>query len=197
MDLGPTTEGHSLEGWVKAHQKALNSAYQTAKHKAQSRQEQDQARYNKKAKLAPLLPGERVLIHNFRPRARGKLAQRWHPEPFVVVAPLRTGHHVYIVRPEGKDTPTRTIHRNNLRPCPLNFLQYSQEPGLQEPEQPGLCVPPPTWWLPELIRNHEPQVRGARSPARADPPEPPETPPTSVRRSQRTNIGKRPVRYCD
>lgn len=103
--LSPTVEPHTLQGWVKQHQKALSHAY---------RQERDQIRYNQRAKLAPLLPGEWVLIRNFRRRARGKLTPRWSPEPFVVENQLREGHPVYILRPEGKGAPTRTVHRNNL-----------------------------------------------------------------------------------
>uniref|UniRef100_A0A8C7YMG5 Gypsy retrotransposon integrase-like protein 1 n=1 Tax=Oryzias sinensis TaxID=183150 RepID=A0A8C7YMG5_9TELE len=124
--LHPTVEKSTLEGWVKQHHHALNQAYQAAKQQFEQRREQDQTRYNRKARLRPLLPGERVLIRNFRRRARGKLAPRWTPEPFVVVNQLREDHPVYLVRPEGKEAPTRTIHRNNLRLCPVDMVQENQ-----------------------------------------------------------------------
>uniref|UniRef100_A0AAV2MDK6 Murine leukemia virus integrase C-terminal domain-containing protein n=1 Tax=Knipowitschia caucasica TaxID=637954 RepID=A0AAV2MDK6_KNICA len=147
--MGPTADRHSLEGWVKGHQKALNHAYEVAKQKTELRQENDRTLYDRRAKLAPLLPGERVLIRNFRRRAGGKLSPRWNPELYVVVAPLRKDHPVYVICPEGKDSPTRTIHRNNLRLCPLNVLEPSQESTTPEAAEPKseMCQPPPTWWL--------------------------------------------------
>ncbi|KAK7883852.1 hypothetical protein WMY93_026975 [Mugilogobius chulae] len=123
IEFAPAVRTESLEGWTQHHQQALKQAYQLTNRRAQQRQSQDQARYNHKARLAPLLPGERVLIRNFRRRARGKLSPRWGPELYVVVEQLRGKFPVYIVRPEGKTGPTRTHHHNNLRPCPVNVFQ--------------------------------------------------------------------------
>jgi len=206
-DLGPTVKPHTLQGWVRQHHKALSSAYQAVKKQTQRRQERDQAHYNKRAKPATLLPGERVLIRNFRRRAKGKLTPRWAPEPFVIVTQLREGHPVFILRPEGKESPTRTVHRNNLRPCPLNVLQDSEETaGTLEPpvvDQPNQ-LPPPTWWLPALYLNPAPALATETiHPAQANPPDPlersaassGETEHLTVRRSQRTNFGLPPTRY--
>ncbi|KAL7406677.1 hypothetical protein ABVT39_024428 [Epinephelus coioides] len=178
--LSPTAETHTLQGWVKQHQKALSHVYQTAKRQSQHQQERDQTRHNRQAKLAPLFPGERVLICNFRRRARGKLTPRWSPEPFVVIKQLREDHPVYVLRPEGKEAPTRTVHRNNLRPCPLNVLQDSREPAeelkLPTADQPNQ-LPPPTWWLPGLIMSSTQQPAAqTRDPAPAQQPDPPEEP---------------------
>ncbi|KAJ7985933.1 hypothetical protein DPEC_G00345600 [Dallia pectoralis] len=128
LDVVPPQERRTLEGWVQAHHRTLTEAY--AKVGAQSRRRQgwDQARYNKKARAVPLLAGERVLLRNFRRRAGGKLAPHWVPSPFVVVAQVQPGHPVYSIRPEGKNGPTRTIHRNNLHHCPAGvaFLAERQ-----------------------------------------------------------------------
>lgn len=198
--LQPPIESHTLEGWVKTHQGALSYAYRVAKQKKQHRQEQDRVRYNGKHRLPPLLPGERVLIRNFRRREKGKLAPKWDPKPFVIVAPIRENHPVYIVRPEGRERPTRTIHRNNLRPCPLNMSQQSPDIAPRMQEQPGteLVLPPPTWWLPELV-TPEPasSVTPALGPVPDIPPEPLEVAPPRFRRSQRANIGIPPARYCE
>lgn len=202
--LKPVSGSHTLSGWVKRHQEALSHAYQTVQTRTQRRQELDQARYNRRAKLAPLLPGERVLVRNFRRRAKGKLNFKWAPEPFVVVRQLREGHPVYVLRPEGKEAPTRTVHRNNLRPCPLNMLQDSQvpdEPGPVAMDQADV-LPPPTWWLPGLSDNQPPAVNMG-VPALVSPPDPPlesaalptELSQSSVRRSQRANLGVPPARY--
>ena len=127
--LSPTVESHTLQGWVKQHQRALSHTYQAVKKQSQHREEWDQARYNRRAKLAPLLSGERVLVRNFRRRIKGKLTPRWTQEPFVVVTQLREGHPVYVLRPEGKEAPTRTVHRNNLLPMPFKCVAGQQGAG--------------------------------------------------------------------
>lgn len=203
--LQPVAGSHTLTGWVKKHQEALSHAYQTVQTRTRHRQELDQTRYNRRAKPATLLPGERVLIRNFRRRARGKLNYKWSPEPYVVVSQLREHHPVYVLRPEGKDGPTRTVHRNNLRPCPLNVLQDHQVPDDPEPrtvDQPH-TIPPPTWWLPRLTVTHPQPAENVRVPALTPPPDSPrvqaplpnDLDDPGVRRSQRTNLGLPPARY--
>lgn len=205
IGLKPGAGLHTLLGWVKGHQNALSHAYQTVQTQTQHRQELDQARYNRRARLAPLLQGERVLVRNFRRRAKGKLNLKWTPEPFVVVRQLQEGHPVYVLRPEGKEAPTRTVHRNNLRPCPLNVLQDSQAVERPEPTviDPMEGLPPPTWWLPRLLSGNQPPVGNIGDPALVPPPDPlvePAAPPSDLnqsdlRRSQLANLGVPPVRY--
>lgn len=125
--LSPTVKPHTLQGWVSQHQRTLSHTYQMVRKHTGQRQEQDQVHYNRRARAASLLPGERVLIRNFRRRSKGKLTPRWKPEPFMVATKLREDHPVYVLRPEGKDTPTRTVHCNNLRPCPLNRRSLNQQ----------------------------------------------------------------------
>lgn len=49
-----------------------------------------------------------------------------------MVKQLRENHPVHVLRPEGKEHPTRTVHRNNLRPFPLNMVQDNQEPTIEK-----------------------------------------------------------------
>lgn len=96
----------------------LFSRYALAvKVQTERRQAWDQARYNRTAHALPLIPGERVLLSNFHRRAQGKLSMRWGPQRFVVLARPDPEQPVYVVRPEAKEGPVRTIHRNNLRLC--------------------------------------------------------------------------------
>lgn len=113
--------------WVKHHQEQLLAAHKQVQRYSQRRQEGDQRRYNQRAKACPLLPGERVLCRNFRRRARGKLGPFWVPDPWVVVSQLSPGLPVYKLRPKGKEGPIRTIHRNNIRPCPGSWM--TEDPG--------------------------------------------------------------------
>lgn len=113
----PQPRAH-LDGWVQQHHQTLTEAYRHVQAHVRQRQTWDQSRFNQRARAAPLLAGERVFVRNFRWRTRGKLEPRWVPLPYVAVSQLRPGQPVYIVHPEGKDGPIRTLHRNNLRPCP-------------------------------------------------------------------------------
>ncbi|KAL7864448.1 hypothetical protein AOLI_G00158680 [Acnodon oligacanthus] len=92
------------------------------------RQELDQARYNGQAKLAPLLPGERVLIRNFCRRAKGKLNWKW--------ATAICGGQAVARRPDSQvpDRPRSTaIDQSDV-------------------------LPPPIWWLLRLSANQQPIV---------------------------------------
>lgn len=116
-EVAPPQQRDDLDGWVKRHHQTLLQAYTTVRSNVERRNNWNEESYNRTARSLPLLPGERVLMRNFRRRAQGKLAPRWLPTPFVVVSQL-PDRPVFAIRPEGKVGPTRTIHRNNLKPCP-------------------------------------------------------------------------------
>lgn len=126
-DVSPPQQRTTLEGLVRYHHRILLEAYERVKTHAARRQLWDQRRYDQRARATPLLPGERVLVRNFRRRAAGKLAPKWMPRPHVVLGQLRPGEPVYLVRPEGLDGPGRTLHRNNLRPYPAGVPLGGEE----------------------------------------------------------------------
>ncbi|XP_070691520.1 piggyBac transposable element-derived protein 3-like [Pempheris klunzingeri] len=104
--------------WLHAHRQRLQEAIKVVKQQAGLRQEQDQRRCNRRVRGLPLLPGERVLVRNFRRRAKGKLGPYWDPHPQVVVCQPDPQGPVYKVRPEGGEGPIRILHRCHLRCCP-------------------------------------------------------------------------------
>uniref|UniRef100_A0A3B3DWZ3 Gypsy retrotransposon integrase-like protein 1 n=1 Tax=Oryzias melastigma TaxID=30732 RepID=A0A3B3DWZ3_ORYME len=200
--LGPKEQPQTLQGWVGSHQKTLQNVYKVVKEQTQKRQELDQRHYNRKTRHALLLPGERVLIRNFRRRAAGKISTRWLPEPFVVVSQLHEGSPVYVLRPEGKEAPTSTVHRNNLRTCPFLLAEEDLQRENSETPDPMLQPPPPTLWLPRLLMGpNQDFSAGQERPAPAAPPDPPDALVAidecgePLRRSERSNLGKPPVRY--
>ena len=66
-------------------------------------------------------------MRNVQIRGKHKLADKWEPNMHIVVK--RAGDlPVYTVKPEGKDGPRCTLHRDLLLPC--GFLPVA------EPEQP-------------------------------------------------------------
>ena len=133
---GVTVQGdtHVTNGWVQHQHQLLGKVYRLAQKHSRQQQGRDKARYDRRARAPDLLPGERVLLRHFRRRAQGKLTPRWLPTPFVIVERVYPDGPVYLIKPEGREGPTKTAHRNNLRPCPVTF---PQEPTMAvEPEPP-------------------------------------------------------------
>lgn len=204
-----TSSRYNLDGWVESHHQTLLKAYQQVATQTRQRQQKDKARYDLRAKNVPLLPGERVLLRNFRRHDQGKLAPHWQPTPYVVVCQMGPHQPVYKIRPEGKVGPEKTIHRNNIRPCPLR-PQPPPSPSVTQPtsgpEAAGrlpvapLCLMPiaparaPA--VPEPVRDAAPQPIIAAAPEVQQSPrrEPDEQEP-SLRRSTRETRGRTPVRY--
>ncbi|KAF3854248.1 hypothetical protein F7725_022303, partial [Dissostichus mawsoni] len=126
----------------------------------------DKDRYDRKAKHLPLLPGERVLLRNFRRRGEGKLAPHWQPQLYVVHDQLRPGLPVFQIRPEGKEGPIKTIHRNHLRPCPFDPPEVPHHaPEIEtNPIFPNLLLPRPLEdpVAPQEQRNASPLRRSQR-----------------------------------
>ncbi|KAK7925039.1 hypothetical protein WMY93_007349 [Mugilogobius chulae] len=169
--LGSDTSMDTAE-WVAKHHAQLTYAYQRTADCLYRAGQKNKRLYDRTAKEAPLLPGERVLVQDHRRRQAGKLGDRWESRLYVVISRLHPESPNYKIRPEGKDGPVRVVHRNHLRPCP--HLRLS-EPDLgshneSRPSEPmwGLVVP----------------VGGGDREELAPPPEP--------RRSQRANMGPGP-----
>nr|XP_055050769.1 uncharacterized protein LOC129436578 [Misgurnus anguillicaudatus] len=148
----PPLPRYSLSDWVNQHYRTLTQVYNTVKANVERRQQKDQQRYNRRAKVDSLLPGERVLLRNFRRRAKGKLAPRWGPDVWVVVARPRVDRPVYVIRPEGHESPTKTIHRNNLRCCPLDMSREEPSEGEESKSQPQAMS-----WYPIMVTPLAPQ----------------------------------------
>ncbi|KAI3374447.1 hypothetical protein L3Q82_006267 [Scortum barcoo] len=72
--------------------------------------------------------GDRVLVRNVRIRGKHKLADKWESDVHIVVK--HAGDlPVYIVKPEHKDGPLRTLHRDLLLPCGfLPVAEFEQPP---------------------------------------------------------------------
>lgn len=212
MMMGATTPAKvfSEGGWVQAHHSTLTWAYETVAKHTQRRQAQDQKRHDQRGTAEPLLPGERVLVRNFRWRSQGKLAPRWNREPFVVVSALSPNSPSYRVRPEGQEGPEHTIHRNDLKPCVFAPAQPPPEenhnPATTEVRgYPPMLLIRPQWNPPGTQVNEDPQ---GVPPERAAPVEQSvvrddvqeglekEQPPDSQpRKSSRVNFGVKPSRY--
>lgn len=105
--------------WVAKHAEHLRYAYSKTTENLRQAAEKNKRLYDKIARDAPLLPGERVLVMDHRRQGKGKLSDRWENQPYVIVGRHHASLHVFKVRPEGKDEPERSLHRNSFQPCLL------------------------------------------------------------------------------
>lgn len=132
-----TNPQYNLDGWVQSHHQTLLKAYQQVATQTWQRQQKYKARYDLRAKNVPLLPGERVLLRNFCRHDQGK------PTHYVVVCQMGPHQPVYKIHPEGKAGPEKTIHRNNIRPCPFR-PQPPPSPTVAQPTSgPEMAGRPP------------------------------------------------------
>ncbi|KAG1933960.1 retrotransposable element [Pimephales promelas] len=128
--------------WVHRHHRQLHSAYEKVSKHLDAAAQKNKRLYDRTAREAPLLPGERVLVRDNRRQGKGKLSDRWEIVPYLVEKRQRPDQPVYAIRPEGKTGPVRILHRNLLRPCP-NYPRQETE----APPAPVAPVPPLMGWV--------------------------------------------------
>lgn len=169
-DSATTTE------WAHRHHRQLHTAYQRVSDHLDTAAKKNKWLYDRTAREAPLLPGERVLVRDNRRQGKGKLSDRWEAVPYVVERRQGPDQPVYAIPPEGRSGPERVLHRNLLRPCPNYPRRMTEAPPV--PVAPG---PPLVGWA-VLPRVPEVEPRGVE----------PTVPP---RRSQQETQGLPPARY--
>lgn len=117
--------------YVESLKKRLEESYRLASQTAQKVADKNKARFDRKITVSELEPGDRVLVRNVRLRGKHKLADKWEADIHVVVK--RAGDlPVYTVKPESKQGPSRTLHRDLLLPC--SFLPVATA-DTSEPQQ--------------------------------------------------------------
>lgn len=110
----PPSPSHSQ--YVKSLRSRLEESYKLASQNAQKSAGRNKSRFDQRVKPASLEVGDRVLVRNVRLRGKHKLEDKWEQEVYSVVK--RAGDlPVYVVKPETRDGPTRTLHRDLLLPC--------------------------------------------------------------------------------
>lgn len=125
---GDQRKSHSQ--YVQDLRSRLEEGYQLASRNAQKVAERNKTGFDKKVTATGLEIGDRVLVRNVRLRGKHKLADKWEADVHIVVK--RAGDlPVYTVRPENREGPTRTLHRDLLLSC--SFLPMTAE---EEPPQP-------------------------------------------------------------
>ena len=102
--------------YVRNLKSQLEDSYRVATENAKKTANRNKARFDKHVVDSTLKEGDRVLVRNVRLRGKHKLADRWESDVYVVLR--QSGDvPVYVVRPEMRDGPQRTLHRDLLLPC--------------------------------------------------------------------------------
>uniref|UniRef100_A0A1A8F2I7 Gypsy retrotransposon integrase-like protein 1 n=2 Tax=Nothobranchius korthausae TaxID=1143690 RepID=A0A1A8F2I7_9TELE len=114
--------------YVQKLKATLQESYKLATKNAQKMAEKNKMRYDTRVKPSRLGPGDRVLVRAVRLRGKHKLADRWETDIYVVLH--QAGDlPVYTIKPEAKEGPVRTVHRDLLLPC--GFLAPVKEELVQ------------------------------------------------------------------
>lgn len=109
-----TSTSHSQ--YVEKLKSHLEESYKIATENAEKIMGRNKVRFDKHVTASDLSVGDRVLVRNVRIRGKHKLADRWEPDVYIIQKKAGT-LPVYTVKPESKDRPIRTLHRDLLLPC--------------------------------------------------------------------------------
>lgn len=111
---GANHKNHSQ--YIKSLKSKLEESFKIASSNAAKSADRNKARFDNRVRPSALEPGDHVLVRNVRLRGKHKLSDKWEEEVYVVVH--RAGDlPVYKVKPESRDGPMRTLHRDLLLPC--------------------------------------------------------------------------------
>ncbi|KAI3351500.1 hypothetical protein L3Q82_020360 [Scortum barcoo] len=137
-DQGPDFESRTIKElcFIAGIQKGrLEESYRVATENASKTAERNKQRFDKRVVESTLEAGDRVLVRNVRIRGKHKLADKWESDVHIVVK--RAGElPVYTVKPEGKDGPLRTLHRDLLLPCGFLPVAEFEKPPKQTINKP-------------------------------------------------------------
>lgn len=140
----PVQEGqHSSHSeYVQNLKSRLKDSYKIAMDKAAKMAHKNKTRFDRRVTASDLEAGDRVLVRNVRIRGRHKLSDKWESTVHIVVRRAGT-LPVYTVKPENRDGPLRTLHRDLLLPCGyLPVEEGSESVQKPVPRRPGTRAHP-------------------------------------------------------
>lgn len=119
------SQSHSQ--YVQDLKDRLKESFYIASKNAAKNAERNKIKFDQHVVPSKLEVGDRVLVRNVRVRGKHKLSDKWEEDVFVVIK-CAGDLPVYTVRPESKDGPIRTLHRDLLLPC--GFLPAAKKPEI-------------------------------------------------------------------
>lgn len=130
--LPTNTSKVSHSQYVKDLKSRLEQSYRIATSNAQKNADRNKARFDRQVVDSSLEVGDRILVRNVKLREKHKLANKWEDDVYIVLR--KAGDMpVYTVKPEGKDEPVCTLHRDLLLPCGFLSATLTNEPVKQPP----------------------------------------------------------------
>ncbi|XP_038160147.1 uncharacterized protein LOC119795956 [Cyprinodon tularosa] len=128
LPTNATKQTHSQ--YVGNLKSRLEESYRIATTNAGKNASRNKARFDRRVIESTLQTGDRVLVRNVKLRGKHKLADKWEEDVYIFLK--QAGEMpVYTVKPENKDGPVRTLHRDLLLPC--GFLSAAAEPEIVKP----------------------------------------------------------------
>ena len=109
----------SMSTFVQNLRQRLRRAYDVAAKSSGLASTKFKRNYDRKPLANRIEPGDRVLVKNMTPK--GKLENFWESEVYVVKQRPNNDIPVYVVQREDGLGRKRTLHRNQMRPCPFRW----------------------------------------------------------------------------
>ncbi len=152
------TSGGTAEDWVREHQMHLTSTYLKARTQLEAAAA---SRAQHRSVPLPILPIGSFVYRRSHPPGRHKIQDQWEPVVYEVVRCLDEVGVLYKIKPKGQSGPERNIHRQELRPLPMDSgslhpcaidvelfrdvpkgdAALSPDPGTDEEFDLGVCAP--------------------------------------------------------
>ena len=125
---GRRSKGQSK--FIKDLSSRLGFAYDLATKNSKAAQARQKKVYDRSPIANKIEIGDEVLVRNFTPS--GKLDNYWEGHIYIVKAKPNSDIPVYVVQRKGAIGRERTLHRNNLKPCPFSIHCMDVQPTLGE-----------------------------------------------------------------
>lgn len=187
--------------YVKDLKCRLEQSYRIATSNAQKNADRNKTRFDRQVVDSSLEVGDRILVRNVKLRGKHKLADKWEDDVYIVLR--KAGDMpVYTVKPEGKDGPVRTLHRDLLLPCGFLSAAVTNEPVKQPSVRRPRTRQFPTAESEEEEGSSDSEIGDTRMFFSFQTPEPNVTetymlrnPPCAIRQSNKLDVSSAPVLF--
>ncbi|XP_066934618.1 uncharacterized protein [Clytia hemisphaerica] len=137
----PKTERKTYDQYINDWKDQMQEAYEIAFERASKKKANDTRRQAEKPCLAPLLPGDRVLLKNVKERGGpGKLRSHWERRVYRIQE--SQGPVYTVVDEKHAAAKPRVVHRNMIMPVGNEFILDPQEKKQKPKKQRDARQPP-------------------------------------------------------
>ena len=127
--------GHAK--FIENLRNTLKDSHQLASQEASKAATRQKTTYDRHARAGAVRVGDRVLVRILAYEGKHKIANKWEPEPCIVVEQADPNIPVYVVQPETGSRGRRTLHRNHL--LPIGSLPITNSEDNMSTEEQTTC----------------------------------------------------------